>query len=136
MTKKDCSSCNAACCKYVAMEIDVPEDLDDFENIKWYVAHENVSVFVEEDYTWNLEFVTPCIYLKDNLCSIHEDFVSNPSVSRPKICREFSVEQCPYHNDYIEKYRFSSISDVENYIKEVFEKDEHVVPTEEDSVDE
>lgn len=130
MVKVDCSSCNASCCRYVAMEIDCPEDLDDFENMKWYVAHENISVFVEEDDIWNIEFLTPCKYLKDNLCSIHEDFVDKPHVKRPKICREFSVDQCPHHNDYVEKYRFTSIEEIEKYVKEIFLKGKHVVPEE------
>lgn len=124
--KKDCSLCNAECCRYVAMEIDYPEDKNDFENIRWYVAHKNVSVFVEEDDTWNIEFATPCEFLlSDGKCSIHEDFVKNPKVKRPNICHEFSVEQCPFHNKYVEKHRFSSIEEVDNYIREVYEKGEH-----------
>lgn len=131
--EKTCEGCDGACCKYVAMEIDCPEDYDDFENIRWYVAHENISVFVEEDYSWNIEFVTPCKYLNDDgKCSIHEDFVDDPEVRRPDICKEFSTDQCPHHNDYNEKYRFNSIEEVDKYVKEVYEEGEHIVSEEEE----
>lgn len=134
---KSCSKCDAACCKYVAMEIDCPEDLDDFENIKWYVAHENIRVFVEEDDSWNIEFITKCKYLRDdNLCSIHEEFVKDPSVSRPKICKEFGVDECPFHNDYEEKYTFTSIEEVEKYVKNIFLKGKHIVVGYEEEISE
>ena len=115
---KSCEGCGAKCCKYVAMEIDSPEDPDDFENIKWYVAHENIRVFVEEDDAWNIEFATPCKYLDGEKCSIHEGFVLNPEVKRPKICEEFAADVCPHHNKYDEKYSFESIEDIQKYIIE------------------
>lgn len=124
---KTCEGCGAKCCKYVALEIDCPEDLDDFENIRWYVAHENIRVFVEEDDTWNIEFSTPCKYLDGERCSIHEKFVENPVVRRPKICGEFNTEICPQHNTYKEKYDFTSLEDVDRYITDVFYAGEHIV---------
>lgn len=121
MVELTCDGCPALCCKYVVTEIDTPEDLEDFENIKWFVIHENVFVYVDEDGTWNLEFVTRCKFLgDDNRCTIYE--------KRPQICRDYSQEQCPFHNEYHELYRFSSIEDVENYIENVFKKGKHVVP--------
>lgn len=126
--EKSCEKCDGACCKYVAMEIDCPEDLNDFENIKWYVAHENIRVFVEEDDSWNIEFITPCKYLSDkNKCIIHEDSVKKSKISRPKICKDFDVDSCPFHNDYLEKYEFNSVEDIEKYIKEIFSKGKHIV---------
>mgnify|MGYP001565152217 FL=1 len=57
---KTCDKCDALCCNHIAIEIDTPECLEDFENIKWFVAHKNVNVYVDEDYIWHLEFLTPC----------------------------------------------------------------------------
>lgn len=127
---KTCEGCGAKCCKYVAMEIDCPEDLDDFENIKWYVAHENIRVFVEVDNVWNIEFMTSCKYLDGEKCSIHEEFVKNPKAKRPKICGEFTADACPNHNKYSEKYEFNSIEDVDLYLVDVFGKGKHVVSSE------
>ena len=133
MSEKTCEGCGGKCCRYVAIEIDCPEDLEDFENIKWYVIHENVQVYIEEDGTWNVEFLTPCKYVRgDGRCSIHEDFVENPEHIRPDICKEFSTENCPHHNDYKELFSFKNIGDVEEYIEKIFKKGLHRIPEEEE----
>ena len=121
--KLTCDGCDGKCCKYVVIEIDVPESLEDFENIKWYVAHKNLVVFVGDDGTWNLEIITTCKHLDEkNRCSIYE--------TRPKICREYSEDDCPFHNEYVETQRFESIKDVEEYIEKIFKTGLHVVPKE------
>ncbi len=120
---KTCENCNADCCRYIAMEIDVPENLDDFENIKWYVCHKDVRIYVEEDYSWNLEFITPCKWLSEGNCCTNYS-------RRPEICKEYNYDECTFHNNYKEKYSFESIEDVEKYIKNVFNKGEHVIPDE------
>ena len=43
MRYKNCEGCDAKCCKHVAVEIDEPEEKEDFENIKWYVCHSVVG---------------------------------------------------------------------------------------------
>ncbi len=127
--KMTCENCPALCCKYVSIEIDVPEDLDDFENIKWYVIHKNINVYVDEDDEWYIEFLTPCEYLReDNKCSVHEEFTENPEIKRPKICKEYSAEECPFHNEYKEKYTFTKIQDVEDYIENIYKKGKHIIP--------
>jgi uncharacterized protein len=114
--EKNCDGCAGMCCKYVAIEIDAPEDLNDFENIKWYVCHKNINVFISEDNEWFVEFLTPCKFLNENgFCNNYDN--------RPLICREYSQENCLFYNkDYSEKYTFKKIEDVEEYIKEVFNK--------------
>ena len=120
--KELCSQCNAECCKYVALEIDCPEKLKEFEDIKWYVAHKNINVYVDEDYVWHIEFSTPCehLNLKTNNCKIYS--------RRPEICKDFSQEECPFHNEYEERYVFKKIKDVEKYIGDVFNKGKHKIP--------
>ena len=129
---KNCEECNGACCRYVAMEIDIPETLEDFSDIRWYVAHENIAVYVEEDGTWNIEFLTSCKYLtKEGKCSIHENYVQG-AIKRPKICREFTTDQCPYHNEYTELYRFENMEDIDKYIEKIFNKGLHTISEDED----
>ena len=133
---KTCNGCNGACCRYVALEIDCPENLEDFDNIRWYIIHQNVRVYVEEDRIWNLEFLSPCKYLReDGRCNIHEDFVKNPSCRRPQICKDFTTLECPYHNKYKELFSFESVEEVDKYIEEIFNKGLHRIP-EEDEEDE
>jgi uncharacterized protein len=110
---KDCSTCKGNCCRYVVIEMDAPKELDDFDVIKWYVVHKNVNIFVDEEDTWHIEFITPCEHLgEDNLCQIYE--------KRPQICRDFSVDECPHHNEYHEKHTFTNLEDLEKYIEEVW----------------
>jgi hypothetical protein len=89
--KNDCQPCKARCCRYVSLEIDTPEDEQDFDNIKWYVIHKNISVYTSEG-KWYLMVKSKCEYLaKDNKCSIYRQ--------RPQICREHSTDGCEYYGD-------------------------------------
>ncbi|MBT3405254.1 hypothetical protein HN832_04730 [archaeon] len=111
MRYKNCEGCDAKCCKHVAVEIDEPEEKEDFENIKWYVCHKNVNVFVEES-KWYVEFLTPCEHLmENNKCHIYSQ--------RPKICCEYSEEDCVFEG-YKDELIFKTIEDVEKYVGEKF----------------
>lgn len=105
-----CKDCQGICCKHVAIQLDTPEDLDDFEDIKWYVAHKNIRVWIDSENDWYVEFITPCKFLKaDFMCGYYE--------GRPKICRSYSEETCVGpKNDHEAKVFFESIHDVEDWI--------------------
>ncbi len=82
-----CSKCNALCCKYFCFEIDEPDDYDDFEDIRWYLCHDGVSVHIEEDGDWYIQIDNPCNKLDEgNRCTIYED--------RPLLCRNYSHGNC------------------------------------------
>ena len=113
MAEKSCEGCGAKCCKYIALEIDAPETKEDMENIRWYVLHKNVNVYVDCEGVWHLEFLTPCENLgEDNKCKIYD--------KRPIICREYDADTCLHHNEYEEEYTFTNIEEVDKYIKEHF----------------
>ena len=126
MDSNTCEKCEGKCCKYVILEIDTPETKKDFEDVKWFVCHKNVNVFVDDEDNWNLEFLTPCEFLgKKNKCGIYE--------RRPKICRKYDTEECLFHNgNYKQKYTFEKIEDVEKYVEEVFNKGLHKIQEEEE----
>jgi Fe-S-cluster containining protein len=106
-----CFDCKGQCCNHVAVPIDKPTTRDDFGDIRWYVSHKNVQVFVE-DGDWYLCFLTPCRYLtKDYLCSDYDN--------RPKICRDYDPENCERHGDgkpY--DHLFNTVEEVEAYAEE------------------
>jgi len=80
--------CQARCCRYVTVQIKAPKDKADFDELSWFVAHENISVYFEGR-RWHVEFRTPCKHLNgNNLCSIYE--------TRPLVCRSYDVEACEY----------------------------------------
>lgn len=85
---EQCLDCQAQCCRYFALPIDAPEDMGDFDDIRWYLLHEGVSVFVDEG-DWYIQINSRCTALRDDhLCGIYED--------RPKICRKYKSKDCEF----------------------------------------
>ena len=44
-----CHNCPAMCCRYVASEIDAPTSKREYDNIRWYLMHRDVYVFIGHD---------------------------------------------------------------------------------------
>jgi Fe-S-cluster containining protein len=81
-----CTECGA-CCRYLAVEIDKPTTNRDYDHIFWYLTHRGVSVYVDWEGDWYIEFETVCEHLTDGgTCGIYRD--------RPKICSDFSWHDC------------------------------------------
>jgi uncharacterized protein len=103
-----CDRCSALCCRYFALQIDEPETASQFDDVRWYLVHENVVVFVEKK-KWYLGFMSRCKHLmQDNRCAIYE--------RRPRICRSYSTDNCEYHGgDYGYEKLFTSAEQLEKY---------------------
>lgn len=87
-----CSYCTGRCCRYFCLPIDTPETWDDFDSVRWYLVHGNSIVYVEKD-TWYLLVYSRCNHLlKDNRCGIY--------LKRPKICSEYSTNDCEYDSEW------------------------------------
>jgi len=65
---------------FLTVPLETPEDWADFDDIRWYLAHERVSVFVWQG-DWYLRVHNKCRYLSrtDRVCQIHR--------KKPSICR-------------------------------------------------
>lgn len=86
-----CSYCTARCCRYFAMAIDAPTTWEEYDNIRWYMMHGPVHVFVDDD-TWYVMVMTECRHLlPDHRCGTYE--------TRPQICRDYTTDNCEYDND-------------------------------------
>jgi Fe-S-cluster containining protein len=106
-----CEKCNGKCCRYFAQPIETPEDWDDFDDIRWYLCHENVSVFVE-DGDWYLNVENKCRYLseEDSRCQNYE--------LRPHICRKYDTDGCDLTgDDYGYELHFLDDKQMEEYMK-------------------
>lgn len=106
-----CQKCEGKCCRYFAQPIETPEDWDDFDDIRWYLCHEDVSVFVEEG-DWYLNVQNKCRYLseKDYLCQNYE--------MRPGICRKYDTDNCDLSgDDYGYELHFLDDKQMEEYMK-------------------
>lgn len=109
-----CDYCTAKCCKYFALPIDTPETLKDFEYMRWFLLHDRATVFTEDD-TWYILVHTTCKHLlPDNRCGIYE--------TRPLICREYSTDNCEYHDDWVYERYFETAEQVAEYMDAVLPK--------------
>ena len=90
----DCVACKAHCCRHVALEIDRPTCKRDYDNIRWYLLHRDVRIFVDHENTWNIEFRAVC----ENLA---KDYSCTDYVNRPRICRRYPGKNayCEYETD-------------------------------------
>ena len=112
MVKKgQCDRCTGLCCKYFAFPIETPEDKSDYDDIRWYLCHKDVTVFVE-DGDWYINIKNKCRHYseKDNLCRIYE--------KRPKICRGYRHSDCDFvEGKYHYELHFTDDRQMEEYIK-------------------
>jgi uncharacterized protein len=110
-----CDHClPAKCCLYFALEIDTPTTKSDFDDMLWYLAHENIEIFVE-DKKWYLKVLNRCRMLNEfNMCSIYE--------IRPKICREYSIHNCEYEAESENDLHFKDYKELYNYAEARFKK--------------
>lgn len=115
MSEVLCEKCVGLCCRYLALPIDTPKTKGDFDDVRWYLAHEGISVFVEEG-DWYINIANRCKYLtKDNRCDIYED--------RPRLCRGYKEDTCDYHSgDYGYELHFTSIEELDEYLEKRKEK--------------
>jgi Fe-S-cluster containining protein len=106
-----CDQCSALCCRYFVLEIDTPETRQQYDDIRWYLVHQNVFVFIEKK-KWYLGIYSRCKHLQaDNRCGIYE--------TRPRICREYSTDNCDYHGgEYDWEVLFSSAEQLWAYAEE------------------
>ena len=110
-----CEKCTGLCCRYFALPIETPEDKGDFDDIRWYLCHEGITVFVE-DGDWYLNVKNKCRHLssKDYRCRIYE--------KRPKICRGYKTADCDLtEGEYDYELHFTNDKDMEEYIKLKFD---------------
>ena len=113
--KNQCDKCKGLCCRYFALPIDTPEDKDDFDDIRWYLCHRDVTVFVE-DGDWYLNIKNKCKHLTENdhRCRIYE--------KRPHICRKYKHADCDYtEGEYDYDLHFTDDKQMEEYIKIKFD---------------
>ena len=106
-----CDKCTGLCCRYFALPIETPEDGEDYDDIRWYLCHKDITVFVE-DGDWYINIKNRCKHLseKDYQCRIYN--------KRPKICREYTIKDCDMiEGKYDYELLFTNDKQMEEYIK-------------------
>ena len=106
-----CDHCVGKCCRYFSLPIDTPTTWDDYDAIRWYLAHGQTLVYVEEG-TWYLVVMTKCKYLtREDRCQIY--------YNRPKICQEYTTADCEYDSDWTFDKVFETAEQIWEYAEAV-----------------
>ena len=109
-----CDHCIGKCCRYFSLPIDTPQTWEDFDDIRWYLAHGQTLIYVSDRH-WYLMVLTRCGYLQaDNRCGIYHQ--------RPRICREFSSDDCEYDDDWKFELVFEHPEQVVEYAEAVLKQ--------------
>jgi len=110
-----CRACEAKCCRYFSLELDTPRAKNDFENIRWFLAHKDVSVFVEKR-KWYLQVNNVCEYLtKEHKCKIYS--------KRPTICSEHDNSSCEGRfGDFDHEIVFKNLPELDKYLNKRFKR--------------
>ena len=114
-TESLCEQCVGLCCRYFAFAIDKPRTKRDFDDIRWYMLHEDTIVFVE-DGDWYVQINRKCkALLPDNRCAVYEN--------RPAICRNYATGTCDWHGgEYEYDHLFTEPEQIEQFAKEYLAK--------------
>jgi Fe-S-cluster containining protein len=110
-----CRRCTGLCCRYFALPIETPETRADYDDIRWYLCHEGITVFVE-DGDWYLSVRNKCRHLseRDQTCLIYEQ--------RPGICRKYKHADCDFvEGAYKYELHFTSDREMAQYIRIKFD---------------
>jgi Fe-S-cluster containining protein len=119
MSATVCTRCDALCCRYFALPIDKPTTPAEFDDVRWFLLHKGVSVFVE-DGEWYVSIVARCRHLRaDNRCAIYP--------KRPRICRNYRPDRCDYRDgDYEYEHHFTTVESLEafarRYLRDKYQK--------------
>ena len=109
--KNICKKCTGLCCRYFAFPIETPDDWDDYDDIRWYLCHNDVTVFVEDD-DWYINVKNKCNYLSE------DDYRCTNYDQRPKICRGYESDTCDFTGDNYEyQLHFENDHQMEEYMK-------------------
>lgn len=109
--KITCDKCRGLCCRYFALPIETPDDWDDYDDIRWYLCHKDVTVFVE-DGDWYINIKNKCNHLseKDYKCRIYKE--------RPRICRGYKTADCDLiEGEYDYELHFTDDKQMAEYMK-------------------
>ena len=112
-----CVECGAKCCKYFCFEIDEPTDYDEFEDVRWFLMHHDVTVHVDGG-DWFISIANRCMHLgPEGQCEAYE--------TRPTICRKYATASCDHTGgDYGYEEHFHTPEQLEAYARQTLGEEE------------
>ena len=113
--KSQCHKCTGLCCRYFALPIETPETREDFDDIRWYLCHKDITVFVE-DGDWYVNVKNKCRHLSET------DYRWAIYDKRPGICRKYKHADCDFvEGEYDYELHFTNDQEMAEYIRIKFD---------------
>lgn len=101
--------CGARCCRYITVSVDAPRARNDWDEFRWWLAHEGVMVTKDED-GWMLHVQIRCRHLgADNECGIYDH--------RMVACAEYDAESCEFTDDVPYDVQLQTEVDLADYLE-------------------
>ncbi len=101
--------CGARCCRYITVEIAAPRSHDDWDEMRWWLAHEGVVVS-KSDEGWLLHIETRCGNLRaDNACAIYPHHM--------RTCEDYDASNCEYTGPLDQDFELHSELDLARYLE-------------------
>jgi len=101
--------CGARCCRYLTVAVATPRAQDDWDEMRWWLAHEGVLVTKDED-GWLLHVDTRCKNLaSDNACRVHPHHMQT--------CKDYDATNCEFTGPLEYDLQLSSELDLARYLE-------------------
>ena len=108
--ENQCEECiPAKCCMYFSVEIDEPEDMGDWDDMLWILAHRDAEIYMDDE-RWFVIVNNPCRFYDPIMgCLIYP--------KRPRICKSHTWDSCEFKDDYDFELHFHNYEELERYIR-------------------
>jgi Fe-S-cluster containining protein len=105
-----CDACRGDCCTGIAVEIPRPRTRKDYDDVRWYLYHEGMHVYIDRDGDWIAEMDLPCGQRDpgSGRCRIY--------ARRPPVCREAQHAECE-RNAEDARVRFRTVEEYDRWLR-------------------
>ena len=101
--------CGARCCRYITVEVPAPRGRNDWDEVRWWLAHAGMMVSKDED-GWMLHVAARCRHLADdNACEIYEH--------RMIACAQYDAANCESTDDMPYDVCLKTETDLADYLE-------------------
>jgi Fe-S-cluster containining protein len=101
--------CRGRCCRYITVPVATPTCHDDWDEMRWWLAHEGISVSKDED-GWSLNVPARCGNLReDNACAIYPHHMDT--------CKEYEADCCEFTGPIDQEFELRTESDLGDYLE-------------------
>jgi len=101
--------CEARCCRYITVMVPPPRSEPDWDEVRWWLAHEGVIVTHDAD-GWMLSVMVRCQNLgADNACGIYPDHML--------ACKEYDPTDCEFTGEVPFDVKLECEEDLADYLE-------------------